>query len=137
VILRNIEQVVAELNRTLAYDGSSDHDIRTAQKGIDLISSLQSTDGPEKWIEYGGHLMLTLYHSPRFGIEGKRAIHQVFIDPHQPFAFGEIKYLLPIENRPWEYVSGFAKDIPDATAMIIDALARCEQRNEHLYESLE
>ncbi len=136
MILHNFEQVLKELNGTLEYDGSSRHDIQTAQKGIELIASLQLAGGPKKWIEYDGHLTLAIYHAPRFGIEGKRAFPQVYIDPREPFAFGDIKYLLPSENRPWEYVSGFAKDVPDATTMIIDALERCEQRDRHLYESL-
>lgn len=136
MILNNVEQVFTELNGTLAYDRSSQRDCQTAQECVALIASLQASAGPEKWVEYGGHLMLMLFHAPRFGIEGKRAIPQVLIDPRQPFMFGEIKYLLPAENRPWEYVSGFAKDIPAATAMIIEALERCERHEEHLYESL-
>lgn len=136
MILKNVEQVVTELKGTLAYDGSSRHDTQTAQKGLELIALLQLSDGAEKWIEYGGHLTIVLYHAPRFGIDGKRAIPQVLIDPRHPFVFGEIKYLLPAESRPWEYVSGLAKDISSATAMIIDALRRCEQHEQHLYESL-
>ncbi len=136
MILNNVEQVVSELTGTLAYDGASRHDVLTARKGLDLISSLQSSDGPEKWIEYGGHLMLLLYHAPRFGIDGKRAIPQVLIDPRQPFVFAEIRYLLPTESRPWKFASGIAEDISAATAMMIDALGRCEQHDEHLYESL-
>jgi hypothetical protein len=136
MILNNVEEVIKELKVSPASQGWDQSD-RTAQKGLDLIASLHSIDGPEKWIAYNGHLTLALYHAPRFGflIDGKRARSQVWIDPRPPSGFGEVHYLLPAEQGPWTYASGYAQDVPTAAAMIIDALKRCEQRDEHLYET--
>ncbi len=135
MILNNVEEVISALMREM-----SAHAGRVAatwaQKGLDIISSLQSCSGVEKWIESTGQLTLTIHHAPRLGVEGKRAMPQVLIDPRHPDVFGEIKYLIPFENRPWEYLGGRAKDIPAAIAMINDALACCEQRAEHLYVDL-
>ncbi len=138
MVLNNVDRVIAELHATLAYEGSQRDQIATAKKLLDLISSLQSSDGPEKWIELHGHLTLALYHAPQFvhDVKIKRAIAQVVIYPRHPLVFGEIKYLLPVESRPWEYASGIAEDTSTAAGMIIDSLHRCEQRDEHLHELL-
>jgi hypothetical protein len=115
-------------------------DRRIAQKNLDLIALLQSSVGPEKWIFLDEGSQLGVYHAPRF--KGRRAIPQVligpaiFIEDRRPLIGSEIKYLLPVENRLWEYVRGSAPDAPTAAAMVIEALGRCEQRDEHLYEPL-
>jgi len=140
MILHGVEQVIEELNGSLASKRTADR--RIAQRNLDLIASLQSSVGPEKWIVLQGHLDLGVYHAPPIGTKGRRSIPQVliglaiYIQENRPLIGSEIKYLLPIERRPWEYVLGSAPDVPAATAMILDALGRCEQRDEHLYETL-
>ena len=135
MILHNVDQVISQLkDEVSAYAGRIGADF--ARKGLEFISFLQATDGDEKWIEYTGQLTFTLHHAAPRGIDGKRALPQVLIDPRQGRTFGEILYLTPFENRPWEYLGGRAKDTTAAIAMIVDALSRCEQRAEYLYEDL-
>jgi hypothetical protein len=137
MILNGVERVIAELKVSAEPGGESASDRqrrRNAQMNLDLIALLQSSVGPEKWIDLHGHLQLGVYHGPCFD-EGKRAIPQVVIWAPHPSTVTEIEYLLPVESGSWKYVMGYAHDAPAAAAMVIDALGQCEQRAEYLYES--
>lgn len=133
--LHNVERVRVHLIERLANDTSLAFERPAAQKGLDVISVLEKIEGLDRWIEYAGHLTLILYHASPFAIERQRAIRQVLIDPRDPCGIG-IQFLLPKEKRPWEYCSGFAKDVPEAVELILDALRRCENRDEYLYETI-
>lgn len=133
--LHGLARVVSELEKGSRLDDSMS---RSARHALRLVEALSGADCPEKWIEYGGHNTILIYHAAASSVPtGSRRLVQVRVDspfgaPSQAFVNYPVAFLLPHELRPWRYATADASGLESAVAMVLDGLEQCEQGAAHL-----
>ncbi len=124
---------VAELNNGPNH---SSFDRADALAVVNLLDILETRAGPTKWIRLNHFTTVSFFAYNQAEFAG--TIYRQF--PQLPIfcraRYSEVQFLLPIEQRPWEWAKTIASDIQEAADLVIDGLARCESRREYLVEAV-
>lgn len=106
----------------------------TALAVADLFEMLEHKAGPTKWVRLNHFQTLSFFAFEQR--ENPRQHPQVVVHcgpPHEASLI-QVKYLLPIEQRPWTWPTTSAPTIAEAANLVLDGLARSEYRREYLVE---
>lgn len=112
-----------------------EHDRVKISAMVEFYELLATLPGPAKWVRLNHYQQLSFFALDQR--EHPRQHSQVMIHFHvagPKHTIATVEYLLPFEQRPWQYATTTAYSMSDAIKFVADGLARCESRHEHLIE---
>ncbi len=105
---------------------------RAALAILNLLDALQYVDGPELWLRlsHGSHFAVWLFDPDAVAVGELARPSQ--IEVRSSGVDYCVKFLLPVESRPWLHSTANVESAAEAVALIKLAAVACEQRREHL-----